>query len=366
MLSPVHESGARGRTPFRVTRERAAANAPLLSHRQRQVLSVVVSSYVGGGGPVASERVATLLPVQLSPQSVRTTLAALGELGLVGKAHRSAGRVPTGDGLRIFVEQLLAPRELGPFEKRELLESFDVARRDGFAGVATRLLFERTRQLSFFRTPRLERAVLRHVSLVRVSSERVLAVLVTADGRACQRVFEAPGARDQGELDRLASLLRARVAGRTLAEVRKRLLREVGDARSQALRLLAHLLHGARAEFAARGDDEVVLSTRLVLLEQPEFQEPARLRALLRALEQKERLVALLDRVTSKSGVQVVFDVEFDDVSLRHCALVTAPYGQADAPLGALGVIGPLRMDYARVIPLVGYLSRTLTGMLAA
>ena len=310
---------------------------------------------------MASETVAAVLPTRLSPQSVRNTLADLTRLGLVEKKHRSAGRVPTELGLRVYLDQLLAPRELGPFEKRDLVEAFDQGRVSGLARLATSVLSERTHQLGFFRGPALERVVLRHLSLVRVSSERVLAVLVAEGGRAYQRVLDEPGQGDQAELDRMASQLGERVAGQTLAELRERLVREAAALRTHAEVLLERLLASALEPAAAGAAADLVLSTHLVLLDQPEFRDPERLRAVLRTVEEKERLVALLDRVVGGAGVHVALGRDVGDPSLRDCAVVAAPFGDAEAPLGTLGVIGPARMDYARVIPLVGFVSRLLT-----
>jgi heat-inducible transcriptional repressor len=154
----------------------------LLSERQGHVLRAVVSCFVGEAAPVASETIAALLPVHLSPQSVRNTLAELEEIGLVDKPHRSAGRVPTARGMRAFVDQLLPLRELGSFEKRDLSGCLE-----GGASLdesASRLLSERTRLLGFVVPPRFEEMVLRHLSFARLSSERVLAVLVSESGRA--------------------------------------------------------------------------------------------------------------------------------------------------------------------------------------
>ncbi len=334
----------------------------MLSDRQGQVLQAVVSSWIGGAAPVASETVADVLPVRLSPQSVRNTLAELARLGLVEKPHRSAGRVPTDRGLRFFVDWLLPRVELGPFEKRDLTDSLESSRDTGLAQVAAQVLSERTHQLGFLRAPRLEGLVLRHISFVRVSSDRLMAVLLSEGGRAFQRVIEEPGQGDQAELDRMAAALNERVAGRTLRSVREHLVREATALRGHAEALLARVL----SLEAETHDAELVLGTRVVLLDQPEFQDPERLRALLRTVEEKEKLVALVDQLVAGQGVRVAFGADVSDSSLDHCALVAAPYGRPEAPLGALGVIGPNRMDFARVVPLVGYVSRVLTGMLQA
>jgi len=341
---------------------RPAAAPRLLSDRQGLVLHAVVSSWVVGATPVASETISAVLPVRLSPQSVRNTLAELARKGLVRKPHRSAGRIPTADGMRVFIDQLLHPSELGPYEKQDLADALASDRDTGLAESATRLLSERTHQLGFVRAPRLECLVLQHVSFVRVSSERVMAVLVSEGGRAFQRVLDEPGQGDQAELDRMAATLNERLGGQSLRDVRDHLWREAAALRSHADGLLARAL----APESATGSQDLVLGTRLVLLDQPEFRDPERLRSLLRTVEEKERLLDWVDRVASGDGVRVAFGADGADEAWMDCALVAASYGSPDRPLGALGVIGPRRMDFARVVPLVGYVSRLLTGMLPA
>jgi heat-inducible transcriptional repressor len=340
---------------------------PLLSPRQASVLRAVVTGFVGGASPVASETIARLLPMSLSSASVRNTLSELSAMGLVEKPHHSAGRIPSELGFRAYVDQLLDPRELGPFEQRELLACFAGAGGEAVTRVASRLLSERTRQLGFVEAPRLERMVLRHVSFVRVSSERVLVVLVAQSGSAHPRVIHEPGRGDQAVLDRMAAIVNERIAGRTLREVRDRLLREAALLRSQADSLLERAVRAALPEGdEALDEGELVIATRLALLDQPEFHDPERVRELFHAVEAREDLARVLEKVLDGGGVRVAFGGELGESALRHCALVVAPYGGAAGPLGALGVIGPRRMDYARVIPLVDYLSRVVTEKLGA
>ena len=341
---------------------------PVLSARQARVLRALVGGYVGEATPVGSEMIAVLLPGSLSSASVRNTLAELGELGLVDKPHRSAGRVPTELGFRVYLDQLLDPPALGDWERRDLADCVGDIPAAALAQVASRLLSERTRQLGFFEVPRLERIVLRHVSFVRVSAERVLAVLVSQTGTAHQRLFRQEGRGDQAELDRMASALNERLAGRTLREVREALLREAAALRTQAEWLLERALSAGAAAGAAAFDTGagLVIATRLALLDQPEFHDPERVRELFEAVETKERLADVLDRVLRRGGVQVALGSEMGEPALRQCALVAAPYGRRGTLLGALGVIGPHRMDYARVIPLVDYVSRLVTEKLSA
>jgi heat-inducible transcriptional repressor len=335
---------------------RTGPREPLLTPRQAQVLSALVGAYVGEAAPVASDTVAALLPVRLSPASVRNTLGELHELGLLEKPHRSAGRIPTELGLRVFVRGL-PERELAPFEKREL-EGHLAG--EGRVEGASRLLTERTRQLGFVLPPRLDGVVLRNVSFVRVSSERVLAVLVAEGGRLFRRLLDEPGRGDQSALDRMATALRERVIGRTLRAVRDQLLAEARALRSQADLLLERVLR-AVPEGERADQVDLVVGTYLALLDQPEFRDPERIRGLLLALEEKERLADVVGRMLEAGGPCVAFGGDLGEPALAHLAVVAAPWGRAQGAVGSVGVIGPSRMDYARVIPLVSYVSRLLS-----
>jgi len=343
-----------------------------ISERQATVLRAIVHAYVGEAAPIGSQTLTHLLPMHISPASVRATLAELAGMGLVEKPHTSSGRIPTERGLRLFVDRLLDPRQLdasnvASYEMRNISYSVDEARPESVCSVASQLLSECTRQLGFVVAPRLERIVLSRISLVRLSSERVLVVLVSKSGGAHRRVIAGDGEWDQRELDRTAALLSERAAGRTLGEVRAALVDEAEQLRDRADELSIRAIDlGCRAVAASDDEVDLVIETRLALLDQPEFRDPQRIRDLFAALETKKRLLEVLDRMIQSDGVSVAFGDEVDEPGLHHCALVASHYGGADAPLGMLGVIGPVRMDYGRVIPLVNYLSQAITGRLVA
>jgi heat-inducible transcriptional repressor len=325
----------------------------------------MVGSWVGHAQPVASDTIAQLLPVAWSPATVRSTLAELAELGLVTKPHASSGRFPTEAGLRFYVRHLLGPRRLGGDEMRDLASRVEDADPQEVLRSASRLLSERTRQLGFVMVARLADVELRHVSLVRLSTSRVLAVLVTRDGTTLRRVLEEQGSRDQAELDRMAAMLSETLAGGTLREARERLERESRTLRSEASRLRERALRLAREALQdSDGDGDLVIATHLAVLDQPEFQDPERLRDLFRAIDARERLISMVDEVIDPEGVTVRLGDEVPGV-LRHCALVAAPWG-APGSAGALGVIGPNRMDYGRAIALVDYVSHLVTERLGS
>jgi len=354
-------------------RQPEAARAALdLSTRQATVLRAIVHAYVGEAAPIGSQTLTHLLPMHISAASVRATLAELAVMGLVEKPHTSSGRIPTERGLRLFVDRLLDPKQLdasnvASYEMRNINYSVDEAEPDSVVNVASQLLSECTGQLGFVVAPRLERIVLSRISLVRLSSERVLVVLVSKSGAAHRRVIAGDGEWSQRELDRTAVLLSERAEGRTLLELRAVLIEEAERLRDRADELLARAIDlGRRAMAAGDGEVDLVIETRVALLDQPEFHDPQRIRDLFAALETKQRLLEVLDRMLDSSGVCVAFGDEVDEPGLHDCALVASHYGGPAAPLGMLGVIGPVRMDYGRVIPLVDYLSQAITGRLMA
>jgi len=341
-------------------------DASALSQRQAAVLRAMVMAYVGSAAPIGSKTVSHLLPVNLSPASIRNTLTQLAALGLVEKPHASSGRVPTDRGLRLFVDELLDPDSLAAYEKRSISHSLDEVAVDLVVNVASQLLSERTRQLGFVVAPRIDRVVLRHVSLVRLTTEHVLIVLISQTGETHRRVIYDDAADDQAKLDRIAVMLNERIAGLTLCEAREGLAREARVLRHRADRWLTRVLElGAQAVAPDEdGPIDLVLGTRLALLEQPEFHDPNRIRDLFAAVETKERLIEILDRMLEAGGTRVAFGDEVDEPGLHRCAVVASSYGGGEAPLGVLGVIGPSRMNYGRVISLVDFLSKLITEKL--
>jgi heat-inducible transcriptional repressor len=368
--------------------QNASGSHPGLTERQHMVLRAAVAAYMADATPASSAAVSHLLPVALSSASIRSTMAELAGLGLLEKPHASAGRVPTEAGIRLFVDALLERTRLddslNDYDRRALAGSLDEVDREGVMPRIARLLSEHTHQLGFALKPRLERLTLRHVSLVRVAENRLLAVLVPKTGPIQQRVVEHEGRGDQAELDRMAADLNARVVGLTLSELRAALERELHALRSEARGwLFRSLVLGLRvfADDPPIADAELVITARSALLSQPEFNDPDRIRGLMGAVETQERLLEVLNQLLESDvhSVSISLGGQLEDPGLRNCALVAIPYGRGcdtdpdadeypDTPggraLGVLGVIGPSRMDYARVIPLVSYCSRLVTRKL--
>jgi heat-inducible transcriptional repressor len=367
----------------RVLSEGAAVE---LSERQKLVLRAVVAAYVADVAPVSSATVSHLLPIALSSASIRNTMSELEAVGLIEKPHASAGRVPTELGLRCFLDQLLDPPTLAAYERRSLETSFELADHGSLMETTSQLLSERTQQLGFALTPRIEHMTLRHVSLVRVAVDKVLVVLVPQAGPSQQCVIDEPGTDDQARVDQMAAALNERAVGRTLFELRSVLEDELRELRSEARDLLSRGLSlGLRLlALVGRSAGDLVITSRSALLNQPELNDPEQIRGIFAAVETNEQLISVLARVLEGDGdvVSISLGEELAEPGLRRCAMVAIPYGGAghfarDADevdtrssvtsagaLGVLGVIGPNRMDYSRIIPLVSYCSRLVTEKL--
>jgi len=328
-----------------------------LPGRLADVLLAVLRGYVESGQPVGSRDALDLGELPISSASVRGAMSELMELGLLEQPHTSAGRIPTDTAFRLWVEHL--QRE--PHSERRVPARLarELAGAGGAATsplqLAADLLTEATGQLGF--SLALDRDELRlvQVHFVRVSSERVTALLVSDGGAVRTRLLDERDT-DQRRLDRISAELSHLVAGLTLEEARVRLHAEIeGDRKRRDALWRDTLALGARGlEGAELVSAELYVGDRSRLLDQPEFARGERLRA----LEEKQRMLGLLDKLIGAGGVRVAIGEELGDAAVAHCAVVAEQLGPG--PRRGLGVIGPVRMRYDRIIPMVRYVSSKL------
>ncbi len=340
---------------------------PPLNARARRILYAVVTEYVATGEPVGSRKLARRYGLSLSPATIRNVLADLEEAGLLLQPHTSAGRVPTAAGYRLFIDALVQMRELGAAEQRrvrERLAQMDPVRDDVVAEVG-RLLASFTGAAAVVAAPPPERSVLAGLHFLPLDAGRVLAVLVTRGGAIENRVVLLDQAPERDQLQRLNNFLAELAPGRTLAELREALAERLAGSRARAerLRAVAAALVEAAAEGASR--PRMAIEGQELLFERPEFSDVEKLRSYLRTLEEHERLLDLLERTLQSSGVQVLIGEEAQLGELDDVSIVGAPFGAPHGGSGMLGVIGPSRMDYARVVPLVDFAARCMSELLA-
>ncbi|MGA2449395.1 MAG: heat-inducible transcriptional repressor HrcA [Polyangiaceae bacterium] len=325
-----------------------------LSARARQLLYHCVTEYVATGEPVGSRTLAKKSGLDLSPASVRNVLADLEDAGYLSQPHTSAGRVPTERAFRLFIDALMQVRDLTREEAEAIRERFaclepgrNLMRETG------RLLSELTGTAAMVVAPRAETLVLRQLRFLRTSPDEVLAVLVMANGTVQNR-FVRTKVTD-ADLERIHNLLDDVLDGRTLGDLRDMFKATAERERmsQDELRSRAFELGGAAVGGAVGGETDLVIEGQDRLLEKPEFDDPGYVRRIVSTLDAREKLVELLDLALHAPGGHVVFGEELGEAGGVRLAVVGALYTMRGQTAGTLGVIGPTRMDYPRVLPLV-------------
>jgi heat-inducible transcriptional repressor len=343
-----------------------------LDRREREVLRALVHDHIRTGEPVASQPLLARHDLECSPATVRAVMADLEALGFLEKPHASAGRVPTEKGYKLYVETLLRVRP-PPAADRERIEKLtheapDVTRL--LEGTAD-LLHALSHHAGVVTTPAPSADPVRRVEFVRLRENRVLAVFVSGAGIVTNKLVQLEFRMDAGELERAANYLNERLrgaadAGGTLAALRERILEDMRADQSVLQDLLAKALALAEQTFAGEGPGErVFVEGETSFLDAPEFKEVQKARALLKTFAEKDRILRVLDRVLRAQAVQIFIGAESELAGIADVSVVAAPYGRGEHVLGTLAVVGPTRMDYARVIPLVEATAREVSRVLS-
>jgi heat-inducible transcriptional repressor len=327
-----------------------------LPQRARKILFAVVTEFIASGGPVGSRTLARKYGLDLSAASIRNVLADLEESGYLKQPHTSAGRVPTDKALRIFINTLVDVRGVAPEERRKMGVRFtDIyARAEDPRREAGRYLSELSGAAAVIAAPKKELRSLAQLRFIPTRPGQLLAVLVFSDGTVENRFVAIEGPISESELNRVHNLLADVIEGRSLGEVRDLFARRLADDRVAVddLRRRAFELGSlAMPDVASR--EEVVIEGQSRLIDLPEYTDVARLKKLVIALEEREELVGLLDRTLAAGAVTVFVGSEAGDLGGGELSLVVAPYTDHGRVAGAVGVLGPTRMDYAKVMPLV-------------
>jgi heat-inducible transcriptional repressor len=343
-----------------------------LSRRERRVLEAVIRSYVETAEPAGSRTLSRRFGLGVSPATIRNTMSDLEEKGFLFHPHTSAGRVPTNKAYRVYVDSLLSLPPVNAVDTDRLAE--EISGRTVSSPIETILrraaqtLGVLTQELGVALGPRLDHSILRRLELVRVSSERLLMVL-TLDGGVMRTVFvEVPGEIADHALASVTGVLNERLGGLSLAQIRNSLAARLRDANPDpsASELLNIFLQEGEQLFDAAlpmPDGQVVLGAASVLAEQPEFSGADRLRRLLALTEKPEDLGDAIRRRTQAPGISITIGAEHADPRLDEFTVVTAEY-HAGKLAGVIGVIGPTRMPYEKVISLVSHTSRLLSDLL--
>ena len=339
-----------------MTRKRTSS---VLDPRARHLLRTLIARYIRSGEPVGSQTLARHAGLDLSPATIRNILGDLEDVGLLSAPHSSAGRIPTTQGYRLFVDSLLQVRPLPEGEiarlRGELLPAGSGTQ--ALLGSASELLSAMTHFVGVVSVPKREQFAFRRIDFVPLEGQRVLAILVFADNDVQNRILQTRRAYDAGELERVANYLNANFAGRNVADIRATLLRDLKSAQAEMATLLAQSVDLAEQALEPENIDSVlddmVLAGQTRLMGLHELTDVDRLRELFEAFARKREILQLLERTVHAPGVRIFIGEETGLAPLEGVSLVTAPYTAGGQVLGVLGVIGPTRMAYDRVIPVV-------------
>lgn len=337
-----------------------------LNYRNRRILYAVLTEYIATGEPVGSRRVAKRYGINLSPATIRNVLADLEEAGYVTQPHTSAGRVPTDLGFRVFVDALVQMRDVTEEDRAAVLARLsNLSPADDIMRETGRLLSTLTGVAAVLAPPKAAEERLSQLRFMPLREGELLVVMVTSSGAVQNRALRFGGTLEVGELERVNNYLADLVEGRRLIDIRNEVERRMESERDryQALRRRADEMLAAVPEEA---DRQIVIEGQGVLFDRPEFGDAEKIRGYLRTFEERELLVSLLDQTLTSGGVQVLIGSETNIESVKDITVIASSYGGSGSAQGGVAVIGPTRMDYAKVVPLVDFTARVMSEVLDA
>jgi heat-inducible transcriptional repressor len=336
-----------------------------LPDRAQQMLRSLIDRYVRDGQPVGSRTLARELGLDSSPATIRNVMSDLESMGFISSPHTSAGRVPTVQGYRFFVDTLLnvQPLDSRSIEKIRLELSLEQTPKH-LVESASGLLSAITHMAGVVTLPSHEHALFKRVEFIPMSEDRVLAILVTGEDEVQNRILKTEKEHSASELQQASNYLNEIFAGKDLAEVRATLLREMQQTRSDMNSMMMTAMQMADQVLESKQDEDFVMAGQTNLMEFQELCDIDKLRKLFDAFNQKRDILNLLDQCIHGEGIQIFIGEESGYQMLDECSMVTAPYSVDGQVMGVLGVIGPTRMAYNRVIPIVDATARLLGAAL--
>ena len=339
----------------------------LREERNRLVLNAVIAEYIKTGMPVGSRAISKKYGMSVSPATIRNVMADLEDLGYLYQPHTSAGRVPTDVGLRLYVDSLLTIQQLTQAERERIRRAY----RGGFRRVES-LLKETSRILSSFSgqagvvlSPRLSTIAFKRIDFVRLRPRIILAILVSQAGIVHNTVVQTDEDISQDDLNKYGRYLDGMLKDLTVVQVKERLLAEMKEEKVLFDSLLANVIElSQNAVQKEAADSDLYIDGRMNLLAHREFADVERMRQVFIAFEEKSKIIELLDKSTGAGRVHIIIGSESQLHGMEGISIIASPYTTGEETLGTIGVIGPTRMDYSRIIPLVDYTARLLSKIL--
>lgn len=337
----------------------------MLNERAQILLKTLVERYIHEGQPVGSRTLTKFSGLDLSPATIRNVMADLEEMGLVASPHTSAGRIPTSKGYRLFIDTLLVVKTLDKVELSHLESQLHPNNPSRLINVASQLLSELTHFAGVVVTPKRKGAAFRYIEFMALSEKRILLIIVTPEGDVQNRIIFTNTPYSQSDLIEAGNFINQHYAGCTLDEIRSRLDTELKQLRSEMISLMSAAIE-AGGDAINESSETVVLAGERNLLQIDDLSDNLiSLKKLFALFERKTKLLQLLELSRQAHGVKIFIGGESDIASLEEFSVVTAPYEMEGEVVGTVGVIGPRRMAYERIIPIVDITAKLLSNSLS-
>lgn len=338
-----------------------------LNERSQQLFKVLVEQYINDGQPVASKTLSNSEKINLSPATVRNVMADLEDLGLIISPHTSSGRIPTPQGYRLFVDNLVTVKPLRGKEVESLRQQMGIDdSQEGLITKASSMLSGMTKMAGVVTIPRREAVILRHIEFLPLTSNRILVILVVNEQEVQNRVIHTERAFTESELTQTANFLNQTFLGKDLSQIRQSVLDTMKQERDDMQHIMKMAIQMTDSVVDEKDDDDFIMAGQTNLMEYAEMANMEKLRQLFEAFNAKRDVLHVLDQSIQAEGMQVFIGEESGYSAFESCSVITAPYKANDEVVGVLGVIGPTRMAYDKVIPLVDVTAKLLGSLLSS
>lgn len=337
----------------------------MLNERAQLLLKTLIERYISDGQPVGSRALQQYSGLDVSPATIRNVMSDLEELGLVSSPHTSAGRIPTGLAYRLFIDTMLVTKPLDSARVQQMESQLQPDNPSRLIAQASNMLSELTRFAGVVATSRRDAITVRQIEFLRLGEKRVLLIIVMPDGEVENRVLLMPKDYTQSQLTEAGNFLNQNYLGCSFSQIRDRLRGELRELHQDMSALMAAALSAGDAADAKQSGDYVISGEHNLLNVADLFNDMNRLRGLFSLFEQKTELLQLLEASRKGQGIHIFVGSESGLASLEECSVITAPYSADGRVVGTLAVVGPKRMDYQRVVPIVDITARLLGNALS-
>ncbi|CAN1527898.1 HrcA Transcriptional regulator of heat shock gene [Methylophilaceae bacterium] len=335
-----------------------------MDKRAQILLKTLVEHYISDGQPIGSRTLLQHSGLDLSPATIRNVMSDLEHLGFIASPHTSAGRVPTQKGYRLFVDSLLTVQPLGSQAVQQLKSGLSSPNPNELINSAADMLSQLTQFAGLVMIPKRKRIAFKHLEFLPLSETRILVIIVTSDGNVQNRIILADKPYSSSELTQASNYFNSHYAGQTFEEVQQNLHSELQQMQSDMNRLMSAALAASSSQTQADKDGVIIAGERNLLQVDELSTNVTSLRKLFELFERRTSLMQLLDNSQHAEGIQIFIGGESGYLALDECSMITAPYEADGQVVGTLGVIGPTRMAYERVIPIVDVTAKLLSNAL--